>query len=185
MEAQVSSRSLTMADLLAISGYTRDQMRGLLDAMPAYADRNTQVRVAKRYTAQDLLVVRACTQLETRYGLQRSTVASFSSAVRAVLSGPRPVSATACLLLTFEPVDVRYVEVTERITEGLLVPLEPIFQAVDEYLLPGLAKLDWGQRELSFVPRVIGSAKPAHNAALATAPDSAKIDDLQRTRRAP
>lgn len=181
----MSSRSLTMADLLAISGYTRDQMRGLLDAMPAYADRNTQVRVAKRYTAQDLLVVRACTQLECRYGLQRSTVASFSDAVRSVLSGPRPVSATACLLLAFEPIDVRYVEVTERIGEGLLVPLDPIFRAVDDYLLPGHTKLDWGQRELSFVPQVVSSAITAHNPALATEPDSAKIDDVQRTRRAP
>jgi len=157
----VSSRALTMADLLAISGYTRDQMRGLLDAMPAYASRNTQVRVAKQYTAQDLLVVRTCSQLESRYGLQRGAVAGLSDALRSTLSGPRPVSATARLLLTLDPPDVRYVEVTESIEEGLLVPLAPIFRAVDEYLLPGRAWLDWGQRELGFGPLAVSSTSAA------------------------
>jgi hypothetical protein len=61
------------------------------------------------------------------------------------------------LLLTFDPTYVRYVEATERIEEGLLVPLAPIFQAVDEYLLPGRAQLGWGQRELGFGPQVINS----------------------------
>lgn len=157
----MSSRSLTMADLLAITGYTRDQMRGLLDAMPAYASRNTQVRVAKQYTAQDLLVLRTCSQLESRYGLQRGAVAGFSDGLRSALSGPKPVSATPRLLLTFDPFDVRYVEATERIEEGLLVPLAPIFQAVEEYLLPGRAQLDWGQRELGFGPQAINSTKVA------------------------
>ncbi len=179
----MSSRSLTMADLLAISGYTRDQMRGLLDAMPAYATRNTQVRVAKQYTAQDLLVVRACSQLESRYGLQRGTVAGFSDAVRSVLSGPRPVSATARLLLTFEPADVRYVEATESIGEGLLVPLAPIFQAVDEYLLPGRAQLNWGQRELGFGPQAISSVAAAPVPSLVTAQGSAPTGHVEQTRR--
>lgn len=179
----MSSRSLTMADLLAISGYTRDQMRGLLDAMPAYASRDTRVRVAKQYSAQDLLVVRACSQLESRYGLQRGTVAGFSDAVRSVLSGPRPVSATARLLLMFEPADVRYVEATESIEEGLLVPLAPIFQAVDEYLLPGRAQLDWGQRELGFVPQAIGSATVAALPAPATAQGSTPTGHVEQTRR--
>jgi hypothetical protein len=157
----MNSRSLTMADLLAITGYTRDQMRGLLDAMPTYASRNTQVRVAKQYTAQDLLVVRTCSQLESRYGLQRAAVTGFSDSLRSALSGPRPVSATARLLLTFDPFDVRYVEATERVDDGLLVPLAPIFQAVDEYLLPGRVQLDWDQRELGFGPQAIKSTSAA------------------------
>ena len=157
----MGGRSLTMVDLLAISGYTRDQMRGLLDAMPAYTSRNTQARVAKQYTAQDLLLVRTCTQLESRYGLQRSTVAGFSDVLRSVLSGPRQVSSTARLLLTFDPADVRYVGTTEFVEEGLLIPLAPVFQAVDEYLLPGRAQLDWGQHELGFGPQAINSTTAA------------------------
>ncbi len=157
----MSSRSLTVSDLLAISGYTRDQMRGLLDAIPAYASRNTSVRVAKRYTALDLLVVRACSQLEHRYGLQRGTVADFSDALRSVLSGPRPASVTTHLLLTFEPVDARYVEATESVSEGLIIPLAPIFQVVDDYLLPGGAQLGWNQHELSFGPQAIRSVTAA------------------------
>lgn len=177
----MSSRSLTMADLLAISGYTRDQMRGLLDAIPAYASRNTRVRVAKQYSAQDLLLVRTCSQLECHYGMQRGAVAGFSDALRSVLSGPKPVSATARLLLTFDPADVRYVEATDSIEEGLLVPLAPIFQAVDEYLLPGRAQLDWGQRELGFGPQAVISA--AVVAAPATAQGSNPTGRAEQTRR--
>ncbi|TAG04365.1 MAG: hypothetical protein EAZ30_02310 [Betaproteobacteria bacterium] len=146
-----------MADLLTISGYTRDQMRGLLDALPMYSSRNTRVRVAKQYTAQDLLLVRTCVQLEVRYGLQRITVAGFSEQLRAVLSGPRPLSSSAHLLLTFEPINVRYVDDVESLQEGLLVPLAPIFQTVDEYLLPGRGSHYWNQRELGFGPQAVGS----------------------------
>lgn len=177
----MSSRSLTMSDLLAISGYTRDQMRGLLDAMPAFASRDSRVRVAKQYTAQDLLVIRACSQLESRYGLQRGTVAGFSDQLRAVLSGPRPVSATARLLLTFDPVYVRYVEAPEAIEEGLLVPLAPIFQAVDEYLLPGRVQVTWSQRELGFGPQGINSATPSP--AGAQAPALAGHINIKQARR--
>ena len=154
------SRPLTMADLLAISGYTRDQMRGLLDAVPVFASRKVAVRVAKHYTAQDLLLVRTCTQLEIRYGLQRGTVAVFSTALRSVLSGPRHVSKTARLLLSFDPPDVQYLEATDGFEEGLLVPLAPIFQAVDDYLLPGTAQLNWQQRKLGFVPQSVEPAAP-------------------------
>ena len=179
----MSSRSLTMADVLAITGYTRDQMRGLLDAMPVYASRNTQVRVAKQYTAQDLLVLRTCSQLESRYGLQRVAVVGFSDGLRSALSGPRPVSATPRLLLTFDPFEVRYVEATERIEEGLLVPLAPIFQAVDEYLLPGRAQLGWGQRELGFGPQAINSTTVAP--ASVTAQEFAPSESTKQRRRTP
>ena len=177
----MSCRSLTMADLLAISGYTRDQMRGLLDAIPDYASRNTQVRVAKQYTAQDLLTLQTCVQLESRYGLQRGAVAGLSNALRSALSGPRPVSATARLLLTFSPPDVRYVEATESIEEGLLVPLAPIFQAVDEYLLPGRARLDWGQRELGFGPQAVNAL--AATPLLPMTPEVASSKSVKQTRR--
>jgi hypothetical protein len=172
-----------MADLLAISGYTRDQMRGLLDAMPAYISRGSQVRVAKQYTAHDLLVIRTCSQLESRYGLQRGTVANFSRALRNVLSGPKPVSATARLLLTFEPAEVRYVESADSVVEGLLVPLAPIFQAVDEYLLPERARLDWGQRELCFGPQAVNSI--AGSPISMTEQRFASTEHLNRTRRTP
>ncbi len=166
------SRPLTMADLLAISGYTRDQMRGLLDAMPAFARRNTAARIAKNYSAQDLLLIRTCTQLETRYGLQRGTVANFSDALRSVLTGPRHVSKTASLLLSFDPADVHYLEATGGFEEGLLVPLAPIFQVVDDYLLPGTGQLSWQQHNLGFVPQTVESAATSAPASPPAAPAS-------------
>lgn len=156
----MTGRPLTIADLLAVSGYTRDQMRGLLDAIPSYAARDTKVRVAKQYTAHDLLVVRACAQLESRYQLQRAAVVAFVESLKAMLAGPRPVSTTAHLLLTFDPLDVSYVESPIDLQEGLLVPLAPIFQAVDGYLLPG-AQATWSQRELGFAPRAVNTPMPA------------------------
>lgn len=148
-------RPLTVSDLLAISQYTRDQMRGLLDALPAYASRDAKVRIARQYTAHDLLVIAACSFLEARYGLQRSAVAGFSEQIGWVLSGPRPVSSSPYLLLTFAPPKVQYVESLEEIQEGLLVPLSPIFLALDSYLVPELANRAWNQRELGFGPRAV------------------------------
>jgi hypothetical protein len=156
----MSGRPLTMSDLLAVSGYTRDQMRGLLDAIPTYAVRDTKARIAKQYTAHDLLVLAACARLENRYGLQRATVAGFSEQLRQVLSGPRPISTAAHLLLTFEPPEVRYVEEPLGLLEGLLIPLPPIFQAVDEYLVPEHTRASWSQRELGFGPRAVNAASP-------------------------
>lgn len=151
----MTHRSLTISDLLAVSHYTRDQMRGLLDALPAYASRDSQVRIARQYAAQDLLVIAACSFLEARYGLQRSTVAGFSEQLGSVLSGPRPVSSSPFVLLTFAPPEVLYVESLEKIQEGLLVPLNPIFLAVDSYLMPAQAHGSWNQRELGFGPRAV------------------------------
>ena len=149
------NRPLTVSDLLAVSHYTRDQMRGLLDALPAYASRDAKVRIARQYTAHDLLVIAACSFLEARYGLQRSAVAGFSEQLGSVLSGPRPVSSSPYLLLTFAPLEVLYVESLEEIQEGLLVPLHPIFLAVDSYLMPEQAHGSWNQRVLGFGPRAI------------------------------
>lgn len=151
----MTRRPLTVSDLLVVSQYTRDQMRGLLDTLPGYASRDATVRIARQYTAHDLLVIAACSFLESRYGLQRSVVAGFSERLGSVLSEPRPVSSSPYLLLTFAPPEVRYVESLDEIQEGLLVPLDPIFLAVDSYLMPEQAHGPWNQRELGFGPRAI------------------------------
>lgn len=153
----MSGRPLTISDLRAVTGYTRDQMRGLLDAIPAYASRETVVRVAKQYTALDLLVVTACVLLETRYGLQRAVMARFSDELRTVLSGPRPVSSTARLTFSFEQGRVRYAEGLIDIPEGLVVPLAQVYQAVDEYLLPEQPFVTWVQRDLGLGPSNFGA----------------------------
>jgi hypothetical protein len=78
------------------------------------------------------------------------------------------------MLFTFEPLNVRYVETMEAIEEGLLIPLAPIFDAVDEYLLPGHARLAWGQRELGFGPQPINSTTDIQNPATAGKHDQAR-----------
>jgi hypothetical protein len=93
----------------------------------------------------------------------------------------RPVSATARLLLTFDPFGVRYVEATERVDDGLLIPLAPIFQTVDEYLLPGRVQLDWDQRELGFGPQAIKSTSVAP--ASVTAQELAPSESAKQRRR--
>jgi hypothetical protein len=152
----MNGRALTISDLQAVTGYSRDQMRGLLDALPAYASRETVARVAKKYTAHDLLVVTACVFLETRYGLQRAAVVRFSDELRTALSRPRPVSSTARLTFSFGQRRVSYTEGLIDVQEGLVMPLAQLFQAVDEYLLPEQPTVIWAQRDLGFGPSTIG-----------------------------
>jgi len=55
-----------------------------------------------------------------------------------------------------------------------LIPLAPIFHAVDEYLLPGHARLTWVQRELCFGPQRINSAMDIQNPATEGKPDQTR-----------
>lgn len=141
-----------MNDLCAISGYSRDQMRGLLDALPLYANRAGGARIASVFDAHDLLVVALCCRLEARYCLRRQAVAAFSAEVFKELSGPRSLGCGACLVLRFDPHSARYVEKIDEPLDGLIVPLAYLFDQVDDYLLPGRANTRSKQGELALGP---------------------------------
>ncbi len=155
------ARQLTMSDLCAISGYSRHQMRDLLDKIPIFDGKTGEARIAKCYTAHDLLVIAVCCRLETRYGIKRPTVGELSTQLARVLSGPRPVSRAARLLIFFSPLQVSYVEQVDDLSDGLVIALEPVFDQVDDYLLPGRSSLPTMQKELRLGPVGLFAKRPS------------------------
>lgn len=163
-------RQLTMSDLCVIAGYSRDQMRGLLDSLPIYANRGGEARVASVFDAHDLLVVALCCRLEAHYCLKRQAVAAFSADMFKELSGPRSSVRGACLVLQFDPPSARYLEAVDEPLDGLIVPLESLFDQVDDYLLPGRANTRSKQGELALGPVSLTSEWKAALAAKARLP---------------
>lgn len=125
-----------MADLCALSGYSRDQIRGLLDRLPMYSTRSSTPRIASCYTAQDLVLVGLCCVLEVRCSLKREAVVVLAPHIAKELAQPRAVTPSARLVLTFDPPSATYQEKLEDIQEGLVVALRPVFDQVHSYLLP-------------------------------------------------
>lgn len=133
----MKARRLTTSDLCNVSEYSRHQMRGLLAELPGFAERAGEAKVAAEFSPHDLLVITLCCRLESHYGLKRATVASLAKELARSLSGPRPLARDARLVLGFAPHSARYMEAAGNIHDGLVVPLEPVFSQVDNYLLPG------------------------------------------------
>lgn len=125
-----------MADLCALTGYTRDQVRGLLDALPPTGQRFGRRRAATLYSLQDLLFISLCCRLEQHYGLKRDKVAALAPHISAQLDGPREAVFDR-LLVQFDPPSARNVNTIDGVVDGLIVAMEPVFEQVDGYLLPG------------------------------------------------
>lgn len=151
------ARPLTMNDLCVLSGYSRDQVRGLLNKLPMYAERRGRARIATLYSAQDLMVVALCCRLETRYSLKREAVAALAPHISKELARPRSVARHARLILEFDPPSATYVEKVGDLADGLIIALEPIFEQVDDYLLPGHSARVSMQRDLALGPVVLAS----------------------------
>lgn len=148
-----------MNDLCVLSGYSRDQVRGLLDKLPMYAERRGKARIATVYTAQDLIVVVLCCRLETRYCLRREAVSTLAPHISKELARPRSVDRHARLVLKFDPPSATYVEKVNDLADGLIVALEPVFEQVDDYLLPSHSLRVSTQRDLALGPVALASAR--------------------------
>jgi hypothetical protein len=127
-------RRLTVADVCAVTGYARDELHATLRVLWPYNEFRSAPRVAREFSAQDLVVLSVTQAIEHRFGLRRSALARLGEPLRAALSGPKVVSRKARLVISVEPPGVEYVNaaITER--EGLVVALGPIFERVDGYL---------------------------------------------------
>jgi hypothetical protein len=130
----MARRKLTIADLSEITGYSRDQVRGLLDSLPPYVDHPSSPRIAREFTRHDLLVLSVVVRLETKHGLKRSAVASVVEQIQEALRGPRSGNLAPMLRISLFPPSV-----TSRVEkyideEGTVVALDPILQQVDSYL---------------------------------------------------
>lgn len=158
-------RSITISDLCELTGYSRDQMRGLLAELPRFAQRRTEARVAREYSNHDVVLVAVLCRLEMVYGLKRSVVSTLCEAIAATLMAPRKVSKEACLILRVHDATCEYVETAPQIDDGLVVALAPVFLAIDSYLLPTpLAQRDVGLSAAVTLPKPVGTATAASQA---------------------
>lgn len=128
------ARRLTLTDIEAITGYTRNQARGVLDSLPQYANAPKLERVAQEYTPHDLLVVSVVACLERTHRVQRSAIAEVFEAIYKELHGPRPQNRSPLLHVTFEPPTAVYCSDQQVVSEGITVALGPIFEKVDSHL---------------------------------------------------
>ena len=124
-----------MTDLCSLTGYTRDQVRGLLDSLPPTGQRDGRRRAATSYSLQDLFFITLCCRLEKHYGLKRDKVAALAPHIGKQLDG-QGQKAFDRLLVQFDPLMATNLENAERVADGLIVALEPVFKQVDGYLLP-------------------------------------------------
>ncbi len=149
------SSQLTMADLVAITGYTRHQLRGLLDlALPGRTGKGA--RIAREFRPQELIHVATMVELETRFGVNRSHVAKIAKRLGHVLSGPREQTRMARLVVSFEPPQVTYAAELIPTIDGVVMSLGPVFERVDRYVdSAGGATL---QEQLSLGPTLLHAA---------------------------
>ncbi|MRR50208.1 MAG: hypothetical protein EG825_04725 [Rhodocyclaceae bacterium] len=126
-------RKITTADVCEVTGYTRDQLRGMLRDLPPFLESSSEGR-NRTFSRVELLTVCIITQLETRYGLKRGAIGKIVHLLLSTLNSPRTVAPRARLNIVPEQPLVTYLADDAQVSEGLLVPLGPIFQRVDHYL---------------------------------------------------
>lgn len=144
-------RKITAADICEVTGYNRDQIRGLLQKLPLYAEQPGAPRVAREYTRHDLVVLSVVVRLETKQGLQRAAVAAVVEQIDRELRGPRPTNPSRMLRVSINPPSVTYLAEKYNDEEGTVVALEPVFKQVDDYL-DGDVTENYLQASLPFGP---------------------------------
>lgn len=127
-------RRLTVADVLEVTGYSRDELHALLRVLHPYVSEKSAPRVAREFSPKDLVVLSVTQALEQAYGMRRTAVAELGEKLQAALSGPRLASGDAKLCISIRPPKVEYLENGSSVAEGLVVALAPIFDKVDRYL---------------------------------------------------
>lgn len=144
-------RKITAADICEVTGYNRDQLRGLLQKLPLYLEHPRSPRVAREYTRHDLVVLSVVVRLETKHGLQRAAVAAVVEQIDRELRGPRPTNPSRMLLVSIDPPSVTHLAEKYTDEEGTVVALGPVYKQVDDYL-DGDAAENHLQTSLPFGP---------------------------------
>lgn len=124
---------ITAAHVCKVTGYNRDQLRGLLQKLPPFAEGAASPRIAREFSRHDLLVLCVAVRLETKHGLKRTTVAAVIEQIQAELRGPRPANASPLLRISIDPPSATYLAEKYVEGEGTVVALGPVFQQVDDY----------------------------------------------------
>lgn len=128
------SRKLTAADVFAVTGYSRQELRLLLEALRYFREQKSHPRKAREFSRLDLIALGVVQSLEARYGMRKDAIAAIFDLLRIALLGPRRQNSQAHLFILIAPPTVSYKEAPTKGSEGILVPLEPVFARVDQHL---------------------------------------------------
>lgn len=128
----------TVADLCRVTGYTRHQVHSLVRlALPGRSSKGE--RFAREFRHQDLIVIAALAELETKFGIDRRHLALVAKRLPQVLALPREPNPAARLIVTFEPPKITYVDEPTTVLEGVVMPLRPVFDRVDSHVFASSA----------------------------------------------
>ena len=72
--------------------------------------------------------------MEQRYGIKRAAIGAILDQLLETLQVPREVDPYACLVIITGVPSVSYAQLNETVSEGLVIPLAPIFDRLDKYL---------------------------------------------------
>jgi hypothetical protein len=144
-------RPLKMADACAVSGYSRDQMRALLRDLPSFTSQQSTGK-SRVFTRAELLAIAVIATMEQRYGIKRAAISAILDRLLHTLQAPRQLDPLACLLIVTGEPSVSYTTLSQCPSEGLVLPLAPIFDQLDTYL--GV-KTSHKQMEISFGPSAL------------------------------
>lgn len=144
----METRKFTTTDLVKLTGYTRHKLRSFLNVLPGFAAIPGAERFATNYTHLDLIVVSICCALEESFQLRREAIALLVPEIRKTLSEPRTLASDAILVLTINPLCVRYIDGPSDVREGTLLPLTKILDNVDFYSFGPLTREISRQRNL-------------------------------------
>lgn len=148
------SRTITRADIAAVTGFSRDKLKGLFRELPGFNGPAEQARVAREYSRHDLIVLAVCCYLDESFGLKRSVIGQLLGGIQQVLLGPRTVAPNAHLVINIPALSVQYLERVGSISEGLVLPLRDIFKRVDDHI-------EYGKSEpLNLPPVAMQTAAP-------------------------
>lgn len=126
-------RRLTASDVCAVTGYSRDELHALLRVLGPYNVDRPSPRVAREFTGKDLLVLSVAQVLENRFGVRRNALPEIGELLQRAFGGPRSGAEISNLVITINPPQVLMAEEPVNMS-GMLVPLAPIYDAVDAYL---------------------------------------------------
>lgn len=123
-------------------------MRALLRDLPSFTSNQSSGK-NRIFTRIELLAIAIICSMEQRYGIKRAAISKILDELFKTLLTPREVDPLACLLIITGESRVKYINLNESLTEGLVIPLAPIFDQLDTYL--GV-KTPQTQIELGFSP---------------------------------
>lgn len=135
----MKKRKLTATDVCEVTGYNRDQLKGLLKKLPQFAKSEISLGVVREFTPQEMVVLRIIFILENRIGINRTNTASIAGHLSMALSGPKELDKNAHLFISFDPVSVQYGTKGLPKNDGVVLSLGSVFERVDRYLIPDVS----------------------------------------------